>query len=106
MAEEKNFEKKVKAYLDSIGAWYLKTISNGYQRAGVPDLLICYKGKFIGIELKATRGRVSMLQEHEIRKIQAAGGYASVLRPNDFDSFKKFMEEIGNEESTHSVCAD
>ena len=30
MAEEKRFEKKVRAYLDSIGAWHLKTISNGF----------------------------------------------------------------------------
>lgn len=94
MAEEKNFEKKVKAYLDSIGAWYLKTISNGYQRAGVPDLLICHRGKFIGIELKATRGRATPLQKHEIEKIQASGGYATVLRPSDFENFKRFMEEF------------
>lgn len=95
MAEEKRFEKKVRAYLDSIGAWHLKTISNGFQRAGVPDLLICYKGRFIAVELKATRGRTTSLQEHELKSIRTSGGIGLVLYPADFDWFKDFMEEMG-----------
>lgn len=94
MAEEKRFERKVRAYLDEIGAWYLKTISNGYQRAGVPDLLICYKGRFLGVELKATRGRTTPLQEHELKCIRASGGFGMVLYPADFEWFRKFMEEM------------
>lgn len=94
MAEEKRFEMKVRRYLDEIGAWYLKTISNGYQKAGVPDLLICHKGKFIGVELKATHGRVSELQKHQIKQIKEAGGIALVIYPKDFKDFKHLMEEI------------
>lgn len=94
MAEEKRFENKVKKYLDEIGAWYLKTISNGYQRAGIPDLLICYKGRFLGVELKATRGRVTALQDRELKLINNAGGTGLVLYPQDFEWFKNFMEEM------------
>lgn len=94
MAEEKRFEMKVRRYLDEIGAWYLKTISNGYQKAGVPDLLICHKGMFIGVELKATRGKVSELQKHQIKQIKEAGGIALVICPKDFKDFKHLMEEI------------
>ena len=49
---EKQFEKKVKAFLDEQGVWWLKTWSNGIQREGVPDLLVCCNGYFIGVELK------------------------------------------------------
>lgn len=94
MAEEKRFENQVKRYLDSIGAWYLKTISNGYQRAGIPDLLICYKGRFLGVELKAKKGKATPLQEYELKQIRQSGGLAFVLYPDDFDWFKKLMEEI------------
>ena len=94
MAEEKRFENQVKRYLDSIGAWYLKTISNGYQRAGIPDLLICYKGRFLGVELKAKKGKATPLQEYELKQIRQSGGLAFVLYPDDFVWLKKLMEEI------------
>ena len=94
MAEEKRFENQVRRYLDSIGAWHLKTISNGYQRAGIPDLLICYKGRFIAVELKARKGKATPLQEYELKRIRSAGGLAFVLYPDDFEWFRKFMEEM------------
>ena len=94
MAEEKRFENQVKQYLDSIGAWYLKTISNGYQRAGIPDLLICYKGRFLGVELKAKKGKATPLQKYELKQIRQSGGLAFVLYPDDFDWFKQLMEGL------------
>ena len=94
MAEEKRFENQVKQYLDSIGAWYLKTISNGYQRAGTPDLLICHNGKFIAVELKAKKGKATPLQEYELKQIRQSGGLAFVLYPDDFDWFKQLMEGL------------
>lgn len=94
MAEEKQFEKKVKNYLKNQGAWILKTWSGGFQRSGIPDLLCCYKGKFIGIELKAENGRLSELQKYELDEIQKAGGIAMVLRPSDFDEFKELLKVV------------
>lgn len=47
------FKEKVMKYLDTIpNLWYLKIYGNAVQSGGIPDLLICYKGKFIAIELK------------------------------------------------------
>ena len=91
MAEEKQFEEKVKRLLKLRGCWVLKTFSNGIQRAGVPDLLICCKGKFYGVELKAEKGRVSRLQEHELKLIEEAGGRALILKPSGLE---RFLEEI------------
>lgn len=94
MAEEKRFEKKIRAYLDSIGAWHLKTISNGYQRAGTPDLIICFKGHFIAVEVKAVDGKATPLQMYTLKKISSAGGTAILLFPDEFDEFKAFMEDL------------
>ena len=94
MAEEKTFEEKVKRLLRLRGAWVLKTFSNGIQRAGVPDLIICHKGRFIGIELKAEKGRISKLQEHEIQAIIDSGGWAQVLRPSQLEEFLKEFDKI------------
>lgn len=75
---EKRIENKIKRYLDSIGAYYIKTHGNMFSKAGTPDILACIKGRFVGIEVKQPGGVVSKLQEANIRLIQNAGGVAFV----------------------------
>lgn len=98
MAQESLFQKKVIKYLETLGndVWFVKYWGGGiYTKAGIPDLLICYKGNFIALELKAPNGRVSKLQEVNINKINIAGGYAIALYPQNFEEFKKYMSEKG-----------
>ena len=90
--KEKDFENKVKAYLMKKGIWALKTWSNGIQRQGVPDLLCCVNGFFVGIELKGNKGVPSKLQIWNIEKIHEAGGIAMVLYPDQFDEFQSVIE--------------
>lgn len=94
MAEEKRFETRLKKILKDRGAWYLKTFSDGIQRAGVPDLLVCYKGHFIAIEVKSERGVPTQLQLIEIREIKKAGGYAFVIRPSNLDDLIDLLDKI------------
>lgn len=91
---EKQFERKVKQYLDDLGIWYLKTWSNGVQREGIPDLLVCCNGYFMGIELKAAAGKPSALQKWNVKNIRASNGIALVLYPDQFDAFKRMIELI------------
>lgn len=80
--KEKILEKKVDRYLKSLNDCYFVNIhGNGIQRAGVPDRLICYKGFFIGLELKRPdgKGKESNRQKIEGNKIINAGGiYACI----------------------------
>ena len=95
MAAEKQFENKIKAYLKSKNAWYIKYWGGGgFTKAGIPDILCCYKGKFIAIEVKAPNGKPSELQLYTLNEIRKAGGQAFLLYPKDFDDFKKWMEEL------------
>ena len=91
MAAEKVFEQKVKAFLKEQGCWVLKTWSNGVQRSGVTDLLVCCNGYFLGVELKAPRGKPSELQLWNIEEIRKSGGIAIVLYPKQFEEFKKMV---------------
>lgn len=45
---------------------------------GVSDLIVCYKGSFYAIELKAKNGVPSKQQEKFIDKVLLAGGAAKV----------------------------
>lgn len=91
---EKLFENKIKRYLKEKGVWYFKTWGGGYQRSGLPDIIACVNGRFIGIEVKAQNGRLSKLQEHELYTIRQSGGHAMVLYPDGFETFKKFIENL------------
>jgi len=94
MAQEKSFENKVKKFLKDQGFWHLKTWSNGVQRSGVPDVLACCNGWFVGIELKADKGKPSALQIYNLKKIEESGGYAILLYPADFELFKSFVDSL------------
>lgn len=98
MAQEKTFENKVKKFLESQNAWFIKYWAGAqYTKSGVPDILACVNGFFVGIEVKAQNGVVSELQLHNIRQINAAGGFAFVLYPSAWDKFKTFVSDLNNE---------
>lgn len=94
MSEEKNFEKKVKKYLSSIDAYYFKVWGGGFQQSGIPDVIACKNGIFIGIELKSTEGKATELQKYNIRKINESDGIGIILYPKGFEEFKNLMEEV------------
>lgn len=97
IAGEKLFENKIKKYLDDNGAYYVKFFANAFTKTGVPDILCCVNGYFVGIEVKAPNGRPSELQLYNIRKIKESGGFAFVLYPSAFEEFKQFITDLKRE---------
>ena len=58
---EKEFQKQEIEFLKQHDIYYIKVWGGGYQRSGIPDLIICLKGKFMAIELKTdTRQAISI----------------------------------------------
>ena len=94
MASEKLFENKIKAYLKSIGAYFIKTHGDRFSKVGTPDILACVNGHFVAVEVKAENGKPSELQLYHIEQIKKAGGYAEILYPKDFENFKKSMSNL------------
>ena len=92
MAREKNFERKVKTWIRDGGGWVVKFHGDAFSTAGVPDLLACIKGWFVGIEVKADDGEPSELQIWTVKQIRKAGGVAVVLFPSAFSDFQKWAE--------------
>ena len=91
MAQEKNFEQKIKRFLDDEGVWWVKFFANSYTRSGVPDLLCCVKGYFVAVEVKAPKGKPTALQLHNCTEIRVAWGFAFILYPSGFETFKQFI---------------
>jgi|TARA_B110000977_G_scaffold176718_1_gene232668 hypothetical protein len=97
MTPEGKVKKKVKEYLQSIGAWYYMPVSNGMGRVGCPDILVCYRGLFMAFETKAP-GKIKNVtanQEREIVDIQRAYGLAHVV--DDVSQVISVIETIERE---------
>ena len=74
MAAEKQFENKIKKYLQDKGCWLVKFFANRMTSVGVPDILACVNGWFVAVEVKAENGKMSKLQFYQMTKILQAGG--------------------------------
>ena len=93
--KESKFKEMVEQFLKSKGCWYVKYWGGGaYTKAGIPDLLVCCNGYFLGVELKAKNGHPTPLQLWNIEQIRKAGGFAIVLYPDQFNDFKYMIEDL------------
>jgi len=65
-------------------------IEVGNQR-GIPDILCCAAGRFVGIELKGEDDKASKIQIANIERIRKAKGLAAVVE--SIDEFFALMQE-------------
>lgn len=84
MKQETRLQRKIQEALkEEFGAdiWVVKFHGNPFVPVGVPDLIICYLGKFIALEVKRpeTVSDVSPMQAKTIKKIIRANGHATVV---------------------------
>jgi hypothetical protein len=79
------------------GAYYFYPVMGGFGRAGVPDIIVCHRGRFLAIECKAGSNKPTPLQEKEMAAIRAAQGETMVIRETNQDILENWLKEISNE---------
>ena len=90
---EKDITNKILKYLKTLDRCYcFKEHGGSYGSTGIPDIICCYKGRFLAFEVKTAKGRTTALQEVNIRKINEAEGIAVVVR--SLDDVKNVMKEM------------
>jgi len=83
----------IRKYLATIpGCFYWKEHGCQYGTAGIPDIIVCHKGKFIALEAKVGRNQPTRLQAATNELIRRAGGVAAVVR--SVDEVKEIMQAI------------
>jgi Holliday junction resolvase len=85
MTPEQRIKNKVRAALKEAGAYFFFPAMGVYGRAGVPDIVACMNGQFIGIECKAANKQPTELQAYELDKIAFAGGLVWVANAVNVD---------------------
>lgn len=102
LSQANNLTQEILRYLFSRGAFGWRSNSVGifdpvrriYRTApkkGVSDILACYKGKFIAIEVKIGKDRLSPEQEGFLKSIEYTGGITFIAK--DLDSFVSFWRD-------------
>ena len=94
MTPEGKVKKRVKKILDDIGAYHFSPMTAGYGRSGVPDIIACVKGKFIGIECKAGKNEPTLLQKHNMKLINQSGGLSIVVNESNIEALLTLVKEI------------
>lgn len=96
MTPEAKVKAQVKRMLHEIDptVYEFSPVTGGYGRSGVPDIVVCLKGKFIGIECKANGGKPTELQKKNLRDICDAGGYAIAVDEHSLGIFKMIFKDI------------
>jgi len=92
--KEKWVKAQVVKMLKDNKAYYFYPVANGYMSSGVPDIVACVNGKFVGIECKAGDNQPTALQTKNLLDIANAGGTATVINENSLDELRKLLEEL------------
>lgn len=90
---EKDLVGEIKKYLQNKqDIFFWKEHGGQYGTAGIPDVIVCYKGKFIAFECKKPGGKPTLLQKIAINKIIKAGGIALIV--HSLEEVKQIIENL------------
>ena len=65
---EKDIVAAIKRYLSTLGddVFFWKEHGRPYGASGVPDIICCYMGRFLGQKVKFSGGRVALLLQNSL----------------------------------------
>ena len=91
LTPERKVKDKVKKVLKELGAYYAMPATGGYGSSGVPDFLVCYRGRFFGLECKANGGKTTALQEKNLEDIRKNSGVAFVVNEHNVGNLSELL---------------
>lgn len=82
MKPETRLTNKIMAELRKHGGWWMKVHGSAFQKAGVPDIIGCYRGRFVALEVKlpSSDSRLSLMQRVTLTKLRQASAASYVVR--------------------------
>lgn len=103
MTPEKKVKNKIVRILKECGAYYFFPASYGMGRSGVPDIVCCLQGRFIGIECKAGKNKPTPLQEKELADIVEAGGISCVVNEDNIPELQTLLTKVMSKDNNDGL---
>ena len=94
---ERKVKDKVTALLKQYNAYFFSPPSNGFGRAGIPDIIGCLHGRYIAIECKAGNNKPTQLQLRELELTHRAGGVALIIHEHNISFLAIALQSIKDE---------
>lgn len=94
MTSEGRIKADIRRYLTGVGAFWSNVQGGAGSKPGDPDMVVCYKGRYIGLEAKTEDGRQSPIQKVREAEIKSAGGVYAVVR--SVSDVKEILEAVEN----------
>jgi hypothetical protein len=91
MTPEAKVKKQVRKILDEMECYYFFPATGGFGSSGVPDIVACYLGHFVGIECKAGDNKPTLLQEKNLEHIKKSGGSSIVVNEKNLPELKMWL---------------
>ncbi len=92
--KEKWVKQQVVKMLKERHLYYFFPVAGAYTSIGVPDIVACIRGRFVGIECKAGNNRPTELQLRNLEDIRDNGGVALVVNENDLEALEQRLETL------------
>jgi hypothetical protein len=97
MTPEAKVKAKIKKILDAHNVYHFSPFQAGMGRAGIPDIIACFKGKFIAIEAKAGANQPTLLQQRELSNIRQHEGHAIVVNEDNLESLEFLIKHLSGD---------
>lgn len=89
-------QKAILRYLKSIGVWCFAFKTSICKHRRVPNILCCYKGKNIGLDVKTARGKPCGTQNAKSQRVNAASRKRKVV--SSVEDVKDVLKELESSE--------
>jgi Holliday junction resolvase len=82
---ESKIKDQIKRWLTREGYYFFSAAAGPFSVHGVPDIIVCAKGRFVGIEVKnvGKENNTTPNQKAHLRSIAEAGGVALIASSVD-----------------------
>lgn len=91
---ERKVKDRVVKILKEQEVYYFFPATYGMGRSGVPDIICCVNGRFLGIECKANGNKPTALQQRELAAIANAGGIALVIDETNLPDLDRAIQSL------------
>ena len=94
MTKESTIQSNIIKHLKGRGAKVVNQHGGPMSEVGIPDLLVCYRGSFVAMEVKQKGAYLKPIQKVQLRRVIEAGGVAGMVR--SIEDADKLLELADN----------
>ena len=94
--KEKWVKNQVVRILKELDVYYFFPVASGWMSNGVPDIVACINGRFVGIECKAGKNGTTAIQDKNLIAIKKNGGVAMVVNEDKLEQLERYLNGLHN----------